>query len=224
MGKTTFYKPGTKFNHLTIIENLPLENKKTMVRCRCDCKDATIIDVRIGDLKRGHTKSCGCHKRMVSGNRNKKHGLRNHPIYAVWYNMMARCYNFDNKDYNYYGGRGIIVFDEWHDITNFYSYAINSGWEKGLEIDRVDNDSSYTPENCRWVSHKKNCRNRKTNYHLTIKGETKLLVEWEEKYGLSKWTIKRRIKDGWQEEDLLLPPKTRKPKYNNRISDKWGEE
>jgi len=90
------------------------------------------------------------------------HGHSGHLLYGVWRAMKARCYNSNNKKYEYYGGRGIIVCKEWLvDFMNFYSWAIKNGWEKGLQIDRKENDGNYEPENCRFVTSKSNNNNQR---------------------------------------------------------------
>lgn len=116
--------------------------------------------------------------------RGIQHGYSYDPVYPVWYNMMCRCTRPQKEHYDRYGGRGIEVCDEWHDVGNFVKWAYENGYEKGLEIDRIDNDGNYTPENCRFVDRKKNMRNTSINKCLTINDETKCLSEWAEFYGI----------------------------------------
>ena len=85
----------------------------------------------------------------------KKRG-KIHPLYIVWYNMKARCYNPNNKDYKYYGGRGIAVCDEWENPNVFVKWALENGWEQGLVTDRTNNDEGYGPHNCRFVTRRIN--------------------------------------------------------------------
>ena len=88
-----------------------------------------------------------------------------HPFVTVWRNMHARCYDPYNNRYDTYGGRGITVCGEWHLFPNFYTDMFDS-WASGLQIDRIDNNTGYSKENCRWVTPTENSRNR-TNSKLT---------------------------------------------------------
>ena len=112
------------------------------------------------DIKRGQTKSCGC----LSG---KKHGLSQNKFYRIWYNMTYRCSNHNSKDYKDYGVRGITVYKEWQDVTNFVAWCESTHPNiEGYTLDRIDNDKGYSPENCRWVDKSTqsiNQRVRRTN-------------------------------------------------------------
>jgi len=100
----------------------------------------------------------------TSGKNNSayRHGLRKHPLYKVWLQIKDRCTNPESKSYPYYGGRGIRVCGEWSENPKaFISWAIAKGWANGLQIDRVDNDCDYIPDNCRFVSAMVNNHNRR---------------------------------------------------------------
>lgn len=56
---------GETYNQLTIIEDLGIERKRSnslrMIKCRCSCGNTTTTNYR--DIKKGHTKSCGCYRK-----------------------------------------------------------------------------------------------------------------------------------------------------------------
>ena len=124
----------------------------------------TRFKANTNDIKNGSTKSCGCyHKRRVKES-NKTHGLRYTRLYDIWADIKKRTLNPKNKAYNDYGGRGIKVCEEWkNDFMSFYDWAMLNGYEenKGLSIDRIDNDGNYEPNNCRWVSSNIQNRNKR---------------------------------------------------------------
>lgn len=83
--------------------------------------------------------------------KRKTHGLSRHTLYSVWHNMKQRCNNKNNKDYVYYGNRGIKVCDRWMDVTNFIN-DMSPTFKDGLTLDRINVNGNYQRENCRWVS------------------------------------------------------------------------
>ena len=111
----------------------------------------------------GYTKSCGC----LIGKSNKKHGLSLSRFYSIWYAIKRRCYNSEYKAFADYGGRGITVCEEWLDVVKFIEWCESTcPNEKGISLDRIDNDKGYSPENCRWTdvsTQNINQRMRRTN-------------------------------------------------------------
>ena len=115
-------------------------------------------------INNGHSKSCGCYKSSKLSNRSKTHGLIETRLYRIWASIKDRTLNPKNKRYNDYGGRGITICEEWkNDFMSFYSWAMENGYEenKGLSIDRIDNDGNYEPNNCRWTTRIIQSRNRR---------------------------------------------------------------
>ena len=90
------------------------------------------------------------------------HGYYYHPLYQVWRGMRKRIYNKNHVGYKNYGGRGITICKEWNESAKaFIEWALNGGWEKGLFIDRIDNDGNYCPENCRFITIQKSNKNKR---------------------------------------------------------------
>ena len=114
---------------------------------------------------------------------------RNKKLYEVWTNMLGRCENPRREKYPDYGGRGIKVCGEWHDPNAFIDWAEANGYRPGLQLDRIDNDGDYAPDNCRWVTRAENCRNTRRTKSLTLLGETRSVAEWCEVLPISQFTL-----------------------------------
>jgi hypothetical protein len=76
--------------------------------------------------------------------------------------MLARCRNPNTKAFKNYGGRGIKVCKAWHKYEAFRDWALASGYQDNLTIDRIDNDKGYTPSNCQWITKSENSAKRFT--------------------------------------------------------------
>lgn len=84
--------------------------------------------------------------------------MKRDPAYEVWRGMRRRCQEENHPSYYRYGGRGITVCDRW--LRSFKEFKKDMGERpEGMELDRIDNDGNYCPENCRWVTHAENMKN-----------------------------------------------------------------
>ena len=154
---------GKRYGRLTVKSETAERSKCGEVKylCSCDCGNETVV---VGtSLRNEKTQSCGCLLKESTTERAKTHGLSKDPLYRIWDGMKQRCHNPKNRAYKYYGARGIYVCDEWFNSPEaFIKWAKENGWEKNLEIDRIDNNKGYSPDNCRCVTHKVNMNNTRS--------------------------------------------------------------
>lgn len=143
----------------------------------------------------------------------KKHGLWGSSLYWVFAAMKRRCYCTKDTNYDNYGGRGITIFQEWlDDFKTFYDWSILNGYKKGLEIDRIENDGNYSPDNCRWTTRKVNQSNRRVCLKVIYNGEQYTLDQLEEMHGIPAQRISHRIKiNKWPIERAISEPVQKKP-------------
>lgn len=105
-------------------------------------------------------RTCGC----VNPLGMLRHGDYDTSLYHRWNGMKQRCSNNKSKDYHGYGERGITVCKEWEeDFVAFKKWAFANGYSDNLQIDRIDNNDGYYPENCRWVTVQTNSTNRRSS-------------------------------------------------------------
>ena len=194
---------GQRFGRLTVIERACPEKKdKVYWICRCDCGNYSIATGN--NLKSGNTQGCGCMKIEGMRSANRTHGQTGTRLYKAWESMRQRCYNPKKDHYKDYGGRGIVVCDEWlNDFQAFYDWAMANGYAENLTLDRMDADGNYCPENCRWATVKEQQNNRRNNHLITYNGETHTIAEWSEIVGVNRNTLKGRIRKGLPIEEVL---------------------
>jgi hypothetical protein len=128
------------------------------------------------------------------------------PEYRAWQTMRLRCLNPKNQAYPRYGGRGITVCDRWKDSPENFLADMGRKPSPKHEIDRIDNDGPYSPENCRWTTRSENDRNRRNNKRITIDGETKTQAEWCEAFEIPADTFGKRLASGWSAKRALMTP------------------
>lgn len=157
--------------------------RKTIWNCVCDCGNTS--QVSTGDLKNGHSKSCGCLKDETTSKRNFKHGYAKiKPVeYVSWQAAKSRCFNTNFPQYDDYGGRGISMSLSWKD--DFERFLSDMGQcPEGFTLERLDVNQGYSPENCIWADYYTQAQNRRMN-SLNTSGKTG--VSWDNR--LSKYRV-----------------------------------
>lgn len=192
---------GRKFGKLTVLhrDTSKKYNRPYWV-CQCEC--GNIHSVKGSSLVCGTTKSCGCLKNRITHG-DAVNGKRTR-LASIYHGMISRCYNANIRQYDQYGGRGIMVCDEWrHDYPAFKSWALSHGYNDSLTLDRIDVDGNYTPENCRWATPEEQSNNKRHNIVITYKGKTQTAAQWSRELGLVYPTIISRYHKGLPPELIL---------------------
>lgn len=171
---TTIIEIGKIYGRLKIMKSLVPErdiagNIRHQVECLCECGNICIS--RYDALVEGKTNSCGCYHKDVLKALFTTHGMSNTPLYYRWQGMKDRCYNPNATGYENYGGRGIKVDSDWLEFEGFYR-DMSEDFSEEKDIDRIDFNSDYSKENCRWVlrdigNHNKS---KDSNYTSEYKG------------------------------------------------------
>lgn len=93
------------------------------------------------------------------------------PTYKTWLAMKRRCSDPRNGSYSRYGGMGIQVCDRW--LECFDNFLEDMGEKPGptYNIDRIDAKGNYELSNCRWVTIKENCLNKKQTHKIRYKNK-----------------------------------------------------
>lgn len=137
-------------------------------------------------------------------------------LHNIWRGMIKRCTNSKDSSFNRYGGRGILICDEWSSsYVTFRTWALLNGYTDVLTIDRIDNDGNYEPNNCRWVSNAEQSNNRRNSRFVEINGETKTLADWARLHNMPYGTVCARINVcGMGVEQALTEPIVKTKTYH----------
>ena len=208
---------GQRFGRWTVVARAGADSagKNSTWLCRCDCGNEKIVSKV--SLKNGSSKSCGCYNSELEKQRIKVlHDQRRgeYPridrLFRIWRKMRNRCLSPQNCSFKDYGGRGIEICSEWDNFYEFQEWALNSGYEPTLTLDRIDVNGNYSPENCRWVNIKVQERNKRKTIWLTLNGTKKSMADWSDEVGISWKTLHSRYVRGWSDERILTTPVQRR--------------
>ncbi len=139
---------GQRFGLLSVV-GVPFftQWKKQKAVCQCDCGNYSVASA--SDAKRGNVQSCG---RCIHPT-TTTHGGTGTRLFRIWSAIKTRCSNPKVINYRYYGGKGIAVCEEWKEsFTAFRDWSMEHGYADNLEIDRIESDKGYSPENCQWIT------------------------------------------------------------------------
>ena len=178
---------------------LPSGQIARRIKCLCDCGNTK--NVMLCHFNHKKIKSCGCLVKTRGGESQTK-------IYKRYKGMIDRCSPKHIESHLYYD-RGIGVCSEWrYSFESFKKWALSNGYSDNLQIDRIDNNKGYSPDNCRFVTPSENVRNRRVSLMLNINGKSIHIIDAIQKYNPSiKYeTVIARIKRGWAHFDAVVKP------------------
>lgn len=194
---------GEIVNNFLILEmyyELNSNNKKTS-RFKLQCIYCDKIQSRSSSKVTHGNVKCDCQKNF------KNRGCdRNCRLGRIYHGMLQRCENSNKDSYEYYGGKGITVCEEWQTYEPFMEWSLKNGYNDDLSIDRIDYNKGYSPENCRWADNKIQSNNKSNNHYLTYNNQTKTVQQWGEFLGIKPNSIITRLRRGWSLERALLTP------------------
>ena len=206
--KTPIYKKvqtGERVGRLTIIDKGDTVGSVRFFLCRCDC--GTLKQIDAYRLYHKEVESCGCLRSEMVTQRNTKHDHAHRsgfsPERLSWAAMKARCTNPKYKGYKNYGGRGITVCDRW--FNSFESFLEDMGHKptKSHQLERVENDGNYDPDNCIWATPREQSNNRRNNIVIGHNGESLTLAQWSRRSGIAYGKLLYRFRAGWTAQEML---------------------
>lgn len=193
---------GKKYNRLTVISFDFRKGTDYNWKCICDC--GNITSVRANNLKGGTTKSCGCFYNESRRTVSKKHGEANKSKeYTSWLAMKRRCTDPNDKRYHDYGGRGIVICNQWLNSYETFLNDMGRAPSSDHSLDRVNVNGNYNPSNCKWSTAIEQQNNMRSNVLITHNDKTKTLAQWCRYLGLKYGTVSTRLSRGWTIEQAF---------------------
>ena len=208
--------PGDRFGRLVVTRvGSGTRLDSTKVYARCDCGRRAVVKAK--GLKYGTTRSCGCLKRIAAAKASAalvihgdaRSGAGRAVEYRAWAKMTDRCYNPRSPMYWRYGGRGIRVCRRWRSSYPAFLSDMGRRPQDKHCIDRIDNDLSYGPGNCRWASWRESSNNRGITPWLLLNGKKVPLGVAADRAAVSRHTLWYRLRRGWPHQLAVDTPPIR---------------
>ncbi len=170
-----------------------------LIRCACG------VEKNVADNNLRRMKSCGCQRdyktiALKYPNKDKK-------TYECWRGIKKRCFQKSSKTFEYYGGRGITMCQEWKESFVAFQADMGNAPFENAQIDRINNNGNYCKENCRWVTQRANSLNTRRTLRIEYNGKKTTLSDAALEAGLPYKLVWKRWKQlGWTLERSLTEP------------------
>lgn len=195
---------GQKFHYWTVKSFSGIsDNGHSRWLCVCECGNEKILTG--WNLTASKAKSCGCKTSDIIIKELTTHGMTKTPLHKIWLGIKNRCYNKNTVSYRNYGGRGILVCDEWiNSFETFYS-DMEPTYKTGLTLERKDVNKGYSKNNCCWIPKSEQSRNRTNTIWVTTEKGVMTVTEAAKLAGVSWFCMYSRHLRNCPIDKLLLP-------------------
>lgn len=204
---------GQRFGRWFVKEKVKSKHGYRTYLCVCDCSNTS--EVISASLRNGSSTSCGCWSKEFKRLKYTTHGFarsknkveRN--FFGLWQGIRTRCYNPKSFPYKDYGGRGIVMSDEWKDSFENFKNDMYDSYSPGLTIERKDVNGNYCKENCIWIPRNKQGRNRRCSIWIDTEQGRMTINEAAKIVGMSWLGMYQRVRQNWPKDKLLIPVNSR---------------
>lgn len=156
-------------------------------------------NMRLSQISKAKT----CTHVCLGGNFIPQYSWKSQRLRRIFSNIKSRCYDPSNKSYRWYGGKGIIVCDEWLlNPASFEEWALQNGYNDDLTIDRIDESLGYRPDNCRWITVKANSKYKSTTRVIYVNGAGHTGRDWAKILSIGTNVINKMIRE--YDEDIVI--------------------
>lgn len=155
-----------KFGHLTILNFDHYDNYgRAYYKVKCDCGNEKVVS-KSTIFDNPNSVTCGlCYNALPESYTHYYHD-RCIRLSQIYDRILSRTQNAYAPNFYQYGGRGILLkFNRLEFVSKFYK---DDSFDKGLQVDRINNDGDYTFENIRWVTPKDNSDNKSTSRGVKV--------------------------------------------------------
>jgi hypothetical protein len=131
---------GKRYGRLIVIREFRGDGHHRNVRADCDCGTRTTVS--LDNLRSGHTVSCGCRRREVTGARARKHGLNRTPTWHSYRGMLTRVLNPNASNHHWY--KDVTITPRWRGPRGFQNFIADLGLRPpGTTLGRIKDAKRY---------------------------------------------------------------------------------
>jgi hypothetical protein len=190
-------------------------NIKDYIYYLCEFWDGSIVEINCQRIKDGQIKNCYSPSLfgvgyVGQGQWQTKMKGKNTKEYTLFKNILSRCYNNQNKNYKYYGEKGITLDKNLHNFQNFCLMISNLPNYDKWKHDKMEEwclDKDFV---CKKLNISPKIYSKETCIFITKKENTAEMINRNLLTGLTYVGI--RVLDNYEEEFT----------NQNHFAKKWG--